>query len=153
MARVSTYLNFPRETEAAFEFYRSVFRTEFDGPIHRFSEVPQQPGQPGRQVKPHAVLPLAYRDPGYRNSAHRAWIGGADFHQPVDHPGGADWWEVGGKVVDGHSLQPGQRFALGFRLWRFPGARLGRCAEPSQLPGVKAQLSAELFVKFAQSLM
>jgi PhnB protein len=46
MARVSTYLNFPRTTEAAFTFYKSVFGSEFAGPIARFGEVPPQPGQP-----------------------------------------------------------------------------------------------------------
>ena len=46
MARVSTYLNFPRNTEQAFEFYRSVFGGEFNGPIHRFADVPATPGQP-----------------------------------------------------------------------------------------------------------
>lgn len=46
MAIVSTYLNFKRETEAAFNFYKSVFGTEFIGKINRFSEVPPQPDQP-----------------------------------------------------------------------------------------------------------
>jgi PhnB protein len=46
MARVSTYLNFSRSTEEAFTFYKSVFGTEFTGPISRFREVPPQPGQP-----------------------------------------------------------------------------------------------------------
>jgi PhnB protein len=46
MARVSTYLNFPRSTEQAFEFYRQVFGGEFAGGIHRFAEVPAAPGQP-----------------------------------------------------------------------------------------------------------
>ncbi|MEY4748105.1 MAG: hypothetical protein RIQ60_319 [Pseudomonadota bacterium] len=46
MARVSTYLNFKRETEAAFEFYRSVFGGEFIGPVHRMGDAPQMPGQP-----------------------------------------------------------------------------------------------------------
>ena len=45
MARVSTYLNFARETEAAFLFYREVFGGEFNGPIHRFKESPGCPGQ------------------------------------------------------------------------------------------------------------
>lgn len=46
-ARVSTYLNFPGNTEEAFEFYKSVFRAEFSGSgIHRFGEVPPQEGQP-----------------------------------------------------------------------------------------------------------
>ncbi len=46
MARVSTYLNFPRATEAAFLFYKSVFRTEFSAPIARFKDIPPHPGQP-----------------------------------------------------------------------------------------------------------
>jgi len=46
MARVNTYLNFPGSTEQAFMFYRSVFGGEFNGPIHRFGEVPAAPGQP-----------------------------------------------------------------------------------------------------------
>lgn len=46
MARVSTYLNFPRETEAAFTFYRSVFGGEFIGGIHRMADVPTPPDQP-----------------------------------------------------------------------------------------------------------
>ena len=42
MAQSSTYLNFPRNTEEAFNFYRSVFGTEFvGGKIHRFGEIPR----------------------------------------------------------------------------------------------------------------
>jgi PhnB protein len=40
MAEVSTYLNFVRNTEAAFQFYKSVFKTEFIGPIMRFGDGP-----------------------------------------------------------------------------------------------------------------
>src|SRR5690349_4828710 len=32
VAKVSTYLNFPGNTEAAFIFYSSVFETKFDAP-------------------------------------------------------------------------------------------------------------------------
>ncbi|MDF3058690.1 MAG: 3-demethylubiquinone-9 3-methyltransferase [Rariglobus sp.] len=46
MPRVSTYLNFPRATEEAFLFYRSVFKTEFSCPIARFKDMPAHPGQP-----------------------------------------------------------------------------------------------------------
>lgn len=46
MARVSTYLNFPRSTEEAFLFYKSVFKTEFPMPMARFKDIPPQPGQP-----------------------------------------------------------------------------------------------------------
>lgn len=63
MARVSTYLNFPGTTEEAFGFYRSVFGGEFDGPIHRFADVPPSPGQPplaeaDRQLVMHVELPI-----------------------------------------------------------------------------------------------
>ena len=46
MARVSTYLNFPRSTEAAFVFYKAVFGGESASPIMRFGDVPPGPGQP-----------------------------------------------------------------------------------------------------------
>ena len=47
MASVSTYLNFGRETEAAFNFYKSVFGGEFAGPgIMRMGDVPPQEGMP-----------------------------------------------------------------------------------------------------------
>jgi PhnB protein len=47
MARVSTYLNFPRNTEEAFNFYKSVFGGEFGNEgIARFSEIPAQEGMP-----------------------------------------------------------------------------------------------------------
>jgi len=63
MARVSTYLNFPRETEAAFAFYRSVFGTDYDGPLVRYSEMPPQPDQPplpegDRDLVLHVALPI-----------------------------------------------------------------------------------------------
>ncbi|MCB0726201.1 MAG: VOC family protein [Ignavibacteria bacterium] len=47
MSRVSTYLNFPRNTEEAFEFYRSVFGGEFcGGGVARFRDIPEQEGMP-----------------------------------------------------------------------------------------------------------
>lgn len=46
MARVSTYLNFPRSTEEAFLFYKSVFKTEFSCHIARFKDIPPSPDQP-----------------------------------------------------------------------------------------------------------
>ncbi len=63
MARVSTYLNFSRSTEAAFTFYKSVFGTDFSAPIARFKDIPPQPGQPplseadGNLVM-HVALPI-----------------------------------------------------------------------------------------------
>ena len=63
MASVSTYLNFPGTTEAAFEFYRSVFGGEFMGGIHRFGDMPATPGQPplsdaDRQGVMHVTLAI-----------------------------------------------------------------------------------------------
>lgn len=47
MGSVSTYLNFEGKTEEAFEFYKSVFRTEFVAPgYHRFGDMPSEAGQP-----------------------------------------------------------------------------------------------------------
>ena len=46
MARVSTYLNFPRNTEEAFNFYKSVFGGDFVNGISRFGDVPPSDGMP-----------------------------------------------------------------------------------------------------------
>lgn len=46
MASVSTYLNFDGKTEAAFEFYKSVFGTEYVGGIFRMGDAPPQAGMP-----------------------------------------------------------------------------------------------------------
>lgn len=46
MARVSTYLNFMGKTEEAFNFYRSVFGTEFDAPIDYMRSAPANPNSP-----------------------------------------------------------------------------------------------------------
>lgn len=47
MASVSTYLNFTRHTEKAFNFYKSVFGTEFEGEgFMRFKDIPPQEGMP-----------------------------------------------------------------------------------------------------------
>jgi PhnB protein len=63
MAKVSTYLNFPGNTEAAFTFYKSVFGTEFSAPIGRFKDIPPQPGQPplvesDKNLVMHVALPI-----------------------------------------------------------------------------------------------
>jgi PhnB protein len=63
MARTSTYLNFVRSTEEAFNFYKSVFGTEFVGEIARFGDVPVQEGQPAmsdadKQLVMNVQLPI-----------------------------------------------------------------------------------------------
>jgi PhnB protein len=64
MASVSTYLNFPRNTEEAFNFYKSVFGGEFTmGGIARFKDVPPAPGMPplaeeDKNLVMHVELPI-----------------------------------------------------------------------------------------------
>ena len=63
MARVNTYLNFARNTEEAFNFYRSVFGTEFNGHIARFKDIPHQEGMPqladaDKDLVMHIELPI-----------------------------------------------------------------------------------------------
>lgn len=62
--RVSTYLNFPGNTEEAFIFYRDIFRSQFVAPgIQRFGEVPATPDQPPmsdalKNLVLHVELPI-----------------------------------------------------------------------------------------------
>jgi uncharacterized glyoxalase superfamily protein PhnB/uncharacterized protein YndB with AHSA1/START domain len=64
MSRVTNYLNFPGNTEEAFTFYKSVFKTEFNGNgIQRFGDIPQEAGHPpiAEEVKKmvlHVELPI-----------------------------------------------------------------------------------------------
>jgi len=64
MARVSTYLNFSRNAEEAFNFYRSIFGGEFSGGgIARFRDVPTAEGMPplteeDKNLIMHIELPI-----------------------------------------------------------------------------------------------
>ena len=55
MARTSIYLNFPRSTEEAFNFYKSVFGTEFTAPIQRLG---QATAEADKNLVMHAELPI-----------------------------------------------------------------------------------------------
>lgn len=62
MASVSTYLNFPRNTEEAFNYYKSVFGGEFTG-FSRFGDIPpsdQMPPLPeaDKKLVMHVALPI-----------------------------------------------------------------------------------------------
>jgi PhnB protein len=59
MRSVHPYLNFPGTTEAAFQFYRSVFGGEFRG-LQRFGDVAEGAGLPAevREKIMHIALPL-----------------------------------------------------------------------------------------------
>ena len=64
MARTSTYLNFSRNTEEAFNFYKSVFGSEFSGRgIARFGDYPPPEGAPqlleeDKKLVMHIELPI-----------------------------------------------------------------------------------------------
>ncbi|MBK9151917.1 MAG: SRPBCC domain-containing protein [Saprospiraceae bacterium] len=63
MARVTTYLNFAGNTEEAFNFYRTVFRSEFINGIQRFGDLPADPNNPPmaesvKQMVLHIELPI-----------------------------------------------------------------------------------------------
>jgi PhnB protein len=63
MAKVSTYLNFPRNTEEAFNFYRTVFGGDFVSPVARFRDIPSAENAPplpesDRDLVMHVALPI-----------------------------------------------------------------------------------------------
>lgn len=63
MAKISIYLNFQGNTEEAFDFYKSVFKTEYLAPIIRMKDAPTPPGMPSLSEKDgnsvmHASLPI-----------------------------------------------------------------------------------------------
>ncbi|HEY1870860.1 MAG TPA: SRPBCC domain-containing protein [Chitinophagaceae bacterium] len=63
MSRVTTYLNFQGNTEDAFKFYKSVFKSDFINGIKRFGELPADPNQPPidetvKNMVLHVELPI-----------------------------------------------------------------------------------------------
>jgi PhnB protein len=64
MARVSTYLNFPRNTEEVFRYYQSIFGGEFSGGgIARLGDIPESEGGPkiaeaDKNLVMHIELPI-----------------------------------------------------------------------------------------------
>jgi len=63
MARTSTYLNFMGKTEEAFAFYKSVFQSQFTGPVARIGDSPPVPGMPQltpaeKKMVMHVELPI-----------------------------------------------------------------------------------------------
>ena len=64
MARTSTYLNFSRNTEQVFQFYKCVFGGDFTGGgIARFGDIPATPGAPvlaagDKNLVMHIELPI-----------------------------------------------------------------------------------------------
>jgi PhnB protein len=64
MSRVSTYLNFSRNTEEAFNYYRTIFGGDFSGGgIARFRDIPLPEGTPSmtesdKNLVMHIELPI-----------------------------------------------------------------------------------------------
>lgn len=64
MARVSTYFNFPRNTEEVFNYYKSIFGGEFSGGgIARLGDIPVSEGMPriaedDKNLIMHIELPI-----------------------------------------------------------------------------------------------
>ena len=63
MAKVSIYLNFQGNTEEAFNFYKSVFNTEFIGPVIHNKDIPTPEGMPAfseedKNKVMHVCLPI-----------------------------------------------------------------------------------------------
>ncbi len=63
MAKVSIYLNFNRNTEEAFTFYKTVFGTEFIGGIARMGDAPRPTEYPplaeeDKNLVMHVALPV-----------------------------------------------------------------------------------------------
>lgn len=63
MATVNTYLNFANQTEDAFNFYKSVFGTDFLGGIMRFKDIPPSENMPplpeaDLNLVMHVALPI-----------------------------------------------------------------------------------------------
>ena len=63
MASVSTYLNFDGNTKEAFEFYQTVFKSEFVNGIQTFGDLPEDPSNPPmpeniKHMVLHVELPI-----------------------------------------------------------------------------------------------
>jgi len=64
MARVCTYLNFPRNTEEVFNYYKSIFGGEFSGgSVARLGDIPAGEGMPkiaeeDKNLIMHIELPI-----------------------------------------------------------------------------------------------
>lgn len=63
MSKVSIYLNFQGNAEEAFNFYKSVFNTEFAAPVMHMNDIPSQEGMPPlpeneKNKVMHVALPI-----------------------------------------------------------------------------------------------
>lgn len=108
MSYVSTYLNFTNRTEEAFDFYRSVFGGEFEGPVSRFGDAPASPDMPplsdeDKNLVMHVCLPIlgGHKLMGTDAPASMGFqvVPGNNFHVSL-HP---DTREEADRIFDGLS--------------------------------------------------
>lgn len=64
MATINPYLNFPGNTEEAFNFYKSVFGGDFNGGIYRFRDTPEAEklSEADKNKVMHVSLPIGNRN-------------------------------------------------------------------------------------------
>lgn len=114
MARVSTYLNFMGKTADAFEFYKTVFKSDFTQPISRMGDVPPGPGMPelsaaDKKLVMHVELPilgghLLMGSDGLESMGHKVNIGN-NYHISLEPDSRAEATRLfnelsaGGKVL------------------------------------------------------
>lgn len=63
MARTNIYLNFQGRAEEAFNFYKTVFKTDWSAPIFRMGDIPRPEGMPElpdaeKSMVMHVALPI-----------------------------------------------------------------------------------------------
>jgi PhnB protein len=88
VARTYSYLHFGGTTEEAFNFYKSVFGTEFVAPIVRMGDIPVQPGHPGvsdddKNLVMNVQLPITGGHLLVGNDAP-AWMGTVNHGNALD---------------------------------------------------------------------
>ena len=80
MSRVSTYLNFVRNTEEAFNFYKSVFGGEFSMPIQRMGSIPSETGGPQlSEADKNLVVHVELKILGKTSRTARVWMISNEF--------------------------------------------------------------------------
>ena len=108
MATVATYVNLPGTTEEAFEFYKSVFGTEFAGEgIMRMGDIPPSPEMPEmsdeeKQAVMHVGLPILGGHMLMGTDVPDA-TGGDDMHIMLNPDSRADADDLFAKLSDGGS--------------------------------------------------
>jgi PhnB protein len=88
VARTYSHLHFGGTTEAAFNFYKAVFGTEFVAPIVRMGDLPAQPGMPAlSDDEKHLILNVQLSITGGHQLVGNdapAWMGTVNHGNALD---------------------------------------------------------------------